>query len=401
MKPFSVMLIAGEASGDLLAAELVEALRPALRTLVGEASDDVQPLKTTLAPRFFGAGGPRMAAAGVELLLDFTAHTAFGVFEVFRRIADFRRIFLDLLEAAARRQPELIILVDYAGFNRRFAAAVKRRVRARAGLFRNWQPKIVYFVSPQVWASREGRADQLAEDVDLLLSIFPFEKAWYAQRVPRFRVEFVGHPVIDRHAGRARATAGGAEPRVVLLPGSRDQELRHHLPVMVAVVRQMLQTRPLRLLLVLANESLRPAAERWARELPGLVLQVGGLTDALAGADLAIASSGTVTVECAYFRVPTVVIYRVFPPTFWIARMLVRVPFVAMPNLLVGEAVYPELLQGAANRANIVREAMDLLENQVRRKRVQDLLARAVASLGPPGACRRAAEAIVRLFQTG
>ena len=183
MTPRNVMLIAGEPSGDLLAAELVQALREQLPAPV----------------RFFAAGGPRLAEAGVELLLDLTQHAVVGLVEVIRRYGQFKRIFDQLLEQAVARRPDLIVCVDFSGFNRRFGHALRWEIQVRG--LQGWRPRIVQYVSPQVWASRPGRARAMARDFDLLLAIFPFEKEWYAQRVPGFPVEFVGHPIVDRHGG--------------------------------------------------------------------------------------------------------------------------------------------------------------------------------------------------------
>src|SRR5208282_2405297 len=171
MKPKTFMLIAGEASGDLLAAELVSALLAA-----SKRSEDGR------GSQFFGAGGPKMAAAGVELAFDLTKHAVIGMSDVLINYFKFRRLFNQLLALAIERQPDAIIGVDYGGFNLRFGHAIKEYIRNNP--FSKWNPKIVQFVSPQVWASRPGRANLLATDYDLLLSIFPFEKDWYAQRVP-------------------------------------------------------------------------------------------------------------------------------------------------------------------------------------------------------------------------
>src|SRR5277367_464349 len=224
------MLIAGEASGDLLAAELVSALR-------GKLPDAT----------FFGAGGAKMAAAGVELAFDLTQHSVIGISDVLKNYFKFRRLFNQLLALAIERKPDVVIGVDYGGFNLRFGHAVKEYVRNNP--FSKWNPKIVQFVSPQVWASRPGRANLLAADYDLLLSIFPFEKDWYAQRVPKLRVEFVGHPMVGRFTNDdLRFTSGNSESsrsrgdetqikeqletphvvpyKILLLPGSRKSELQ-------------------------------------------------------------------------------------------------------------------------------------------------------------------------------
>ena len=209
MRPTRIMLIAGEASGDMLAAELVHALRPALAELQSRPTADLQPLHASLAPEFFGAGGPAMAAAGVDLAFDLTAHSVIGLADVLKNYSEFKRLFEQLVELAVSRQPDVIICVDFSGFNRRLAHAIKQRVRAQRGPFHNWNPKIIQYISPQVWASREGRARQMADDLDLLLSIFPFEKDWYAARVPKLLVKFIGHPIIDRYAGTPAAARHG------------------------------------------------------------------------------------------------------------------------------------------------------------------------------------------------
>src|ERR1035438_9901367 len=179
------MLIAGEASGDLLAAELVSALLAASKQS-GDGRD----------PQFFGEGGAKMSAAGVELAFDMTEHAVVGFSDVVKNYFKFRRLFNQLLALAVERKPDVIIGVDFGGFNLRFGHAVRQYVRNNP--FSKWNPKIVQFVSPQVWASRPSRANLLAADYDLVLSIFPFEKNWYGERAPQLRVEFVGHPMVDR-----------------------------------------------------------------------------------------------------------------------------------------------------------------------------------------------------------
>ena len=181
------MVIAGETSGDMLAAELVAAIRCELGRERVPATWDYQPLKSSLAPRFFGAGGPRMNAAGVELALDMTDHAITGISEVLKNYGKFRRFFKQLYNRALEQEPDVIICVDFSGFNRRFAHAIRRYARSHSDWFHDWNPRIVQYVSPQVWASRESRAYQMAADFDLLLSIFPFEREWYAERVPRMR----------------------------------------------------------------------------------------------------------------------------------------------------------------------------------------------------------------------
>jgi len=392
------MLIAGEASGDLLAAELVAALRPLLIARSLDGTRDVQPLHTALVPRFFGAGGPKMSAAGVELAFDLTQHSVIGFAEVLKNLGHYRRLFQQLLRLAVERQPDVIIGVDYGGFNLRFGKAIQAHVRRHRKEFVPWTPKLVQFVSPQVWASRPTRAQVLADNYDLLLSIFPFEKDWYARRVPRLRVEFVGHPMLDRNAEDGVRKVAPTGPCVVLLPGSRAGEVRRHLPIVVGAFERMRRELPaLRGKVVLPDENLVAAARGFG--LPaGLEIQAGDLTQALLDADCAISKSGTVTMECARHGVPAVVFYKTSWPTYFIGRRIITVKYIAMPNLLANEAVYPEFIQSAATPGRIADAALALLRDSARRGAVQARLREVIASLGGPGAPARAAGLIAGLL---
>ncbi len=394
------MFIAGEASGDLLAAELVAALRKTFAEAPSRPSADAQPLHTGLVPRFFGAGGPRMAAAGVELTFDMTQHSVIGLIEVLKSYGKFRRLFHQLLDLARERQPDVIVCVDFFGFNGRFARAIQQIVRARQGPFRNWNPRVIQYVSPQVWASRAGRARGLERDCDLLLSIFPFERDWYALRAPTLRVEFVGHPMVDRFkVQNSKLKAHGELPRVVLLPGSRAGELRRHLPVMLEAVRHIGSARSVSFKMILPDETLAELVRPLVASSPNLQIQTGGLADALAVADLAIASTGTVTMECAYFGVPTVALYKTSWSTYEIGKRLIQVGFLAMPNLLAGEELFPEFIQHRATPEKLARAALELIADEPRRAAIKARLAKVVASLGGPGASVRAARAIAKLLQ--
>lgn len=392
------MLIAGEPSGDTLAAELVGALRAA----VGRRSTyslDRQPLESDLAPRFFGAGGPRMAAAGVDLAVDMMPHAVTGLSEVLRNLAKFRALMLQLTDLAVARQPDAIICVDYSGFNRRLGARIAAHVRTHSGTFNNWRPRIIQYVSPQIWASREGRAYQVARDFDFLLSIFPFEKDWYAKRVPNFRVEFVGHPMIDRYgAAGLQRSFGSNSPLVLLLPGSRIAELRRHIPVMLGALDKIRASIPnVRARMVLPVEALLVQAR--GMSIPANVeLRTGALEDSLREADLAISKTGTITMECAFFGVPAVTMYKTSFANYEVGKRLVKVKSLTMPNLLANETLFPEFVQNDATPDNLARAAIELLKDQPRRERIRSRLKDVVASLGGPGASRRAAEAILKIL---
>jgi lipid-A-disaccharide synthase len=420
MKPTTFMLIAGEASGDLLAAELVSALR-------GKLPDAT----------FFGAGGAKMSAAGVELAFDLTQHSVIGLTDVLKNYFTFRRLFNQLLALAIERKPDVVIGVDYGGFNLRFGQAVKKYVRENPSS--EWNPKIVQFVSPQVWASRPGRADKLARDYDLLLSIFPFEKAWYAKRVPQLRVEFVGNPLVERFEKEQNQklnplfwtkpgsttelfavspgdfvtvdSKGYSPPPerinkklVVLLPGSRRGELFRHTAEMLSAAEILEKSTSCFFRIVLPTESLAhyvagfELAEYMIENRRALEIHVGGLAQSLKEADVAIASTGTVTMECAFFGVPTVTLYKTSWLTYQIARRIITVKSLTMPNLLAGETVYPEFVQHDATPQNLARAALQLLQDESRRTQIKAQLAKIISSLGEPGAANRAAAAILSLF---
>lgn len=382
------MLIAGEPSGDLLAAELVVALRT--RLLAQGAA----------APSFIGAGGPQMAAAGVHLATDLTQFAIIGLSDVLRNLWRLRRILREMLDLACAERPDAVICVDYGGFNRRFAAAMRTRQCP------DWHPRLVQYVSPQVWASRPSRAVTLARDLDLLISILPIEKPWYAARHPQLRVDFVGHPILDRHPAAlagppdpALSDSPGSPPRVLLLPGSRPSEIGHHWPVMVAAARLVHPGQPARWLAVFTNESMRRLAFKIddAHGIP-LETRIGGLDQELARTTLAIAATGTVTLECALWRVPTIAIYKASWSTYQIARRIIRVRHLAMPNLLADAPVMPELLQNAASPENVATTTTRLLADPSERSRIRSALGDVVRLLGQPGAADRAATSILSLL---
>jgi lipid-A-disaccharide synthase len=394
MKPFSFMVVAGEASGDLLAAELVAALRDELAKAQSRFSPDPQAIETSLAPRFFGAGGPRMRAAGVDVALDLTEHAAIGLDGV-RKYFEFRRYRDQLVRMAVERQPDAIICVDFSGFNMRLASAIRGYTSGRQRKpFHNWRPRIVQYVSPQVWASRAGRARRLERDVDLLLSIFPFEKDWYALHAPRLRVDYVGHPVVDRYAMLSPSTERRGDQTVIaVLPGSRASELRRHLPVLRDAAHEIATSRAVEFYVVLPTAELAETSRGvdWPQ---GTRIIVGGLPETLQQATIALASTGTVTMECAYFGVPAVAIYKTSWLTFEVGKRIVTVGYLAMPNVLAGHEIFPEFIQHNATGHNIARAALELMESATRQAAIREKLRKIISSLGPSGAARRAARAV-------
>ncbi len=391
MNSRTCLIIAGEASGDTLAAELVQALR--------RITDW----------RFIGAGGPKMQAAGVDLSLDLTAHAVVGIWEVLKHYPELRQLFNQLIDLALRELPDVIILVDYPGFNLRYVAAIKKLVRSRVGPFKNWNPKIVYYVSPQIWAWHESRVHKIDRDVDLLLSIFPFEKKWYAARAPHLRVEFVGHPLVDRfastpavHPAPLSPTDHPGKPLILLLPGSRARELQKHVPVLAQAAQIIQRKFQAHFRLIAPNQELAKTARQLIPAIAtdsSVEVQIGGLADSLRSATFALACSGTVTMECAYFGVPSIIFYKTSWGTYQFGKRVVKVKYLAMANLLNDGVVYPEFIQDAATPEAIAAEALAILENPARMAEIKATLAKVIASLGPPDASHRAAQAVASLFR--
>jgi lipid-A-disaccharide synthase len=356
----TLMFIAGEASGDAHAAKLIEALR-------SQAPDIT----------IFGAGGAKMQAAGMELLLDLTEHAVVGLVEVLKNYGNFRQIFWDLVEEAEKRKPDAVVLVDFPGFNLRFAKEMKE-----LGI------KIIYYISPQLWAWHASRAKQIERDVDLMLCIFPFEKDWYAEHAPKLRVEFVGHPFAEK----VKAEAGGIEREkklVLLLPGSREREVAKIFPIMAGIVDRM----PNDLEFIAAAVNEQSAAMMMSH--PRIKVELGTAHELMQHATLAITASGTATMECAFYGCPMIVVYKVNWLTYLIGRMVVQVNWLGMPNVIAGREIVPEFIQHNANPDRVAAVARELLKDDAKREAMQRELATVVGSLGGTGASERAAKLIL------
>jgi len=370
------MVVAGDPSGDALAADLMLELDKIL--------DE--------PARFVGAGGPRMAAAGAALEFDLTQSAVIGL--VFKKLPYFWRRAQELVRLAQKERPEVIVLVDFSWFNLWLGGALRRAFGD------DWRPKIVKYVSPQVWAYFPWRANLTARHADLLLCLYPFEKGWYARRTPGLRVECVGHPMFDKY-GPVIPRPAGEDHAIALLPGSRRGELLRHIPVIAEAARRIASRMTVQFKMVLPSDEMAALARSLLpRDGPIIELVAGQLEPILRWASLAIASTGTVTLECAYFGVPTVALYKTSWSTYLIGRQVVSVKYLAMPNILSGEPLLPEFIQGQATPTNIAEAALSLLGNTERRRCVQERLGQTMAEMGGPGASRRAADAIAGLVES-
>jgi lipid-A-disaccharide synthase len=381
------MIVAGEASGDAHAAALVEALRNA------------EP-QTTF--EFFGATGPLLRAAGVEPIVRSDDLAILGLLEIGRALPKFWKAYKLLKQAAIERQPDAVILVDWPDFNLKLARALHRR-----GL------KIIYYISPQLWAWRSYRARSIQRDVDLLLSILPFEKSWYAERGID-HVEFVGHPL----AGEVHAFSDRAEfcrdtkldstlPVVSLLPGSRRKEVERILPPMLEAAALIAARRPeVQFVVVVApsrtSEEIRDivrAQRATPLPLPSCLHIVSDQSrEALAASDAAAIASGTATLEAALLGTPMVVVYKESTINWHILGSLINVEHYGLVNLIAGERAATELMQDDLNGERLAHELLLLLDE----KRNQDARARlreVAEELGEGGASERAAEQILEALE--
>jgi len=374
-----IMLSAGEASGDLHGATMCRAIR------------DLDP-----AIRLVGMGGSRMAAAGVEILVDPTAQAAVGTSEALSRVPALARAYKLLVKRLREARPLAIVLIDFPEFNLRLA-----RQARRAGI------PVVYFIPPQLWAWRRGRIRQMARRVTKVLAAFPFEKSLYEEAgVP---VEFVGHPLLDvvpsdlDHA-RARERLGVGERRVLvgLLPGSREQEISRLLPRMLDAAARLAVDGKRSFVLGLAPsvERKRVAAmlER-AVEAGGPPIEiVEGMTyEVMAAADALLIASGTATLEAALLGAPMVVCYRVSRMTELMARLLKRSPWISLPNIVAGRGVVPEILQDDATAARFAAEVERLLVDPVAATAQRAAFKELRERLGKPGVGERAARAVLEV----
>jgi lipid-A-disaccharide synthase len=370
--PLTLLMVAGEASGDAHGAELIQALR--------EERPNI---------RIIGVGGPKMAAAGQEQLFDLSVHAVVGLTQVIRHYFKFRYFFGRVLALARRENPQATVLIDYPGFNLRLAAKLRRELPGS---------RTIFYISPQVWAWKAGRVKAMEKLLDLLLVILPFEKAWFAQASPSLNVNFVGHPMLDRVK-----RIEGAEPNpewIALLPGSRRSEVESHLPVLWEAARIMATRRPgLKFVLLSPNEKVQDLSHAMTAHLPApnfsIEFNVGYAVSHLSRCALAIVASGTASLECAVVGIPQIVVYRVDPLTWAVGKRLVKVNHLSMVNVMAGEEVVPELLQEKMQPDAIASHALELLGNRKRREAMKQRVADIVATLGGPGASKRAAHAIL------
>jgi lipid-A-disaccharide synthase len=388
-----LLLVAGEASGDLHAARLlteIRRLRPEVRA--------------------FGFGGGEVRAAGLEAVSDEDIAVV-GIVEVLKVLKKAKQVFCQILDEVDRRQPAVAVLVDFPEFNLRLA----KELRARG-------VKVVYYISPQIWAWRRGRVRQIAQRVDRMLVLFPFELEFYRDHGVDAR--HVGHPLVDEVPELAQAWEGPPSPvpkapeegpyRLALLPGSRPGEVASLLPTMLEAAAVMAQEAPLFVRLIraptISDEFLRPILERstvpvevirgaapTAPSAEGAKTGHHGRFEAVADSHLALCASGTATLETGLLRTPLIVLYRLSLGSYLLAKMLVRLPFFSLVNLVLERRVVPELLQHQASPEGVAREGLALLRDRRRIEEMRRGLSELRPRLGEKGASARAARAVLEM----
>ena len=379
----TIYFVAGEASADNHGAALMRALR-----------------KADVDLRFVGRGGPQMkAVAGDNFQNWIDKSGVLGLWEVIKHYGYFRKQFHQTLDEIGASKPNAVVLIDYPGFNLRLARALRKRLQSQ---------KIIYYISPQVWAWNRSRIKKMAHWLDLMLCIFPFEAELYNQS--GLRTIFVGHPMIERLRDRqpsiaaaTYASAGKIDIQrdsnlVGLFPGSRGREVRKIFPILVQTARELRRSKPdLHFEVAAASDGLAQEMEKMLgsqdRHLFGI--KIGQTAEIMQRAVAGIVASGSATLEAAYFRMPFALIYKVAWPTYLAGRLLVKVKYLGMPNVLADKQVVPEFIQHRAKSPDLAKAILRLLDHPMKREQMISEFDKIAAQLGESGASERAATAIL------
>ena len=372
-----ILISAGEASGDIHAAAVTAALK-----------------KIDSAIEVFGMGGDALRAAGGEVLFDIKDHGVMGFVEVIKKLPDLFKLRSDFARVMDERKPDCLVVVDYPGFNMKLA-----KVAHDKGI------PVVSYIAPSAWAWNKGRAKNVAKIVDKVACIFPFEYDVYEEAGAP--VEFVGHPLLDivhpaMERAEAEAWAGkeAGHPLVLLMPGSRLMEIEKMLPTLLEGAKLLKKQLP-------EVQFAMPRAGTIPLELLQSKIKASGLEikiteghnyDLFSVADLALATSGTVTLEAALCGLPSVIVYRTSALNAFIARRVINIPNIGLPNIVAGRQILPELLQEDFTPANVANTAVELLAPE-RRPQLEADLAFMKARLGEPGAVKRVAQLILRIAE--
>jgi lipid-A-disaccharide synthase len=371
-----IMLVVGEASGDMHGASLVQAL-----------------LKRDPNLTFFGVAGDQLQRTSFESMFTVSELTGMGLLELAGNIKNIVAAYRLLRRTLRTRRPSLLILIDFPELNLRLAKLAK-----------SLGVPVLYYVSPQVWAWRRRRIRQIAQVVDKLAVVFPFEVEFYKRH--RMPVEFVGHPLLDvvrvsqeRDPTLREIGLHKEKPVVALLPGSRRKEIAYHLPVMVAAATRLHRVEQAQFFCVRASTLDRAELQK-ELDRAGFVIPIveAGRYNAVNAADLVWAASGTATLETALLEKPMIVVYRVSWLTYWLARVLVQIKFIGIVNIIAGKAIVPELVQSDLSPERLVHESQAILNDHDARRTMIANLRNLREQLGVPGAANRVAELAISLM---
>ncbi len=368
----AVFLVSGERSGDLHAAELLSALSTC------EGAGELE---------FHGLGGPELAGKYGERFEDWVEEAAvIGFSEVIKKYGWFKQKFAETLARILELQPAAVILVDYPGFNLRLAKALRKQ---------GYTGKICYYISPQVWAWNRGRIPKMAKILDLMLCVFEFEKDLYQQS--GLQTEWVGHPMVEELDER-RVDVARDENLVGLFPGSRGREVRSLLPVMLEAAEQVLATRPgTKFELAVASESIMKIVRELLQESQlgeHFSYKIGESHRLMQHAGGAWVASGTASLEAGFYGMPYALVYKVSQLTYSIAKLVVKIPYIGMVNILADKLVVQEYIQAEATADNLAQEMRKILDDIAYRETMQTELANVKDMLGGGGAHQKAAQSI-------
>ncbi len=373
-----VMIIAGEASGDLHGANLVKAMAAMNPDLF-----------------FCGIGGHAMKAAGVRILLDAAVLSVVGITEVFVKLPDIVNGLTLARRLLKSLRPDLLILIDFPDFNLRVAKCAQK-----TGV------PVLYYISPQFWAWRQGRVKKMRKLVDHVAVILPFEEAFF--RDHHIPVTFVGHPLLDHpvtgiSGGKGREYHGDGIPTVGFLPGSRDGEVARHLPVMLAAARLVRkQSAHVKFMVSVAPSLSRDTVAAMTAQIPdgqGYVRISGDVEKIFCDSDLVVAASGTVTLQAAISQTPVVIIYKVSPVSYWLGRSLIKVDNISLVNLIAGRKIVPELIQKEASAEKIATLVAEMVNDKKQLAVMRDNLGNVKDALGRPGASAKVAGIALDMLQ--
>ncbi len=372
------MIVAGEASGDQHAANMFLELK--------KHQPDI---------RAIGMGGARMIEAGIDVRYDSSAIAVIGVVEVMRHYAEIRRALRKMQNLLLEERPDLLICVDYKEFNFKLAAYAKKNAI-----------KVLFYVSPQVWAWRPGRVVKYGQVIDAMAVIFPFEVAYYQKH--KIPVRYVGHPCVDKvrpeysiEQDCVRFSLNRNAPVIGLLPGSRRQEIKRLLPVMLQAAARIQATLPKAQFILPQAESIGDALiQAYLQSCPVKVQCIKNQPyDVIQCCDAIITTSGTATLEIALLNIPMLIVYKLSSITYWLGRLLVKTPFIGLPNIIAGKPVVKELIQHQANAGQIASEILRILQDKDYARQIRQELTAVKRALGEGGGSKRMADMAWEMLQ--